>query len=36
MRDVIFMVAPVAIAIYFLVYPDEFHALVAWAMQFIR
>jgi hypothetical protein len=30
------MLAPVAIVIYFLIYPDQFHAFVAWAMQLIR
>lgn len=36
MRDSMFMVAPVALIIYFLIYPDQFNALLAWAGQYLR
>jgi hypothetical protein len=31
MRDLIFMLAPVALVIYFVVYPDQFSAFLRWA-----
>ena len=34
MRDLMFMLAPVALIIYFVVYPDQFNALLTWAGQF--
>jgi hypothetical protein len=36
MRDSMFMLAPVALIIYFLLYPDQFHALLAWAGQYLH
>jgi hypothetical protein len=36
MRDSMFMLAPVALVIYFLIYPDQFNALLAWAGQYLR
>jgi hypothetical protein len=32
MRDWILILAPGAIVIYFLIYPDKLAALIAWAM----
>ena len=31
MRDAIFMLAPVALVIYFVAYPDQFSAFLNWA-----
>ena len=36
MRDSMFMLAPVGLIIYFLIYPDQFHAFLAWAGQYLR
>jgi len=36
MRDTIFMLAPVALVIYFVAYPDQFSAFLNWAGQFLR
>jgi len=36
MRDWILVLIPVAIIVYFIVYPDQFSALMAWAMQWVR
>lgn len=36
MRDFIFMLAPVALIIYFVVYPDQFNALLGWAGQYVH
>jgi hypothetical protein len=36
MRDFLFMLAPVALVIYFLIYPDQFNALLAWAGQYLH
>jgi hypothetical protein len=36
MRDLIYMLAPVALLIYFLVYPDQFNAFLAWASQVLH
>jgi hypothetical protein len=36
MRDSMFMMAPVALIIYFLIYPDQFNALLAWAGQHLH
>jgi hypothetical protein len=36
MRDAIFMLAPVALVVYFVAYPDQFSAFLSWAGQFIR
>jgi hypothetical protein len=30
MRDTAFLLAPLAVLIYFLVYPDQFKELLAW------
>jgi hypothetical protein len=35
MRDAIFMLAPVALVIYFVAYPDQFSAFLNWAGQFL-
>jgi len=35
MRDLIFMVAPIGAAIYFLFYPDQFHAFLDWLMNLV-
>jgi hypothetical protein len=31
MRDLMFMLAPVVLIIYFVVYPDQFSSFVGWA-----
>jgi len=31
MRDLMFMLAPVALVLYFVVYPDQFSSFVGWA-----
>jgi hypothetical protein len=36
MRDIIFMLAPIGLIIYFVVYPDQFNALLSWAGQYVR
>jgi hypothetical protein len=36
MRDVIFMVAPVGLIVYFVMYPDQFNAFLAWAGRFLH
>ena len=36
MRDLIFMLAPVVLVIYFVVYPDQFNALLGWAGQYVH
>ena len=36
MRDWLFMLAPIGIVVYFLVYPGQFHAFIVWATGFIR
>jgi len=36
MRDLLFMLAPVGLIIYFVFYPDQFNALLTWAGQYIR
>ena len=33
MRDLMFMLFPVALVIYFVIYPDQFSAFVDWAGQ---
>jgi hypothetical protein len=33
MRDLVFMLAPVALIIYFVVFPDQFSALLGWAKR---
>ena len=34
MRDLIFMLAPVGLITYFVIYPDQFNAFLDWARQF--
>jgi hypothetical protein len=36
MWDLILLSPPVVIIIYFLIYPDQFAALLAWTMNFLR
>ena len=36
MRDAIFMLAPVALIINFVAYPDQFSAFLNWAGQFLH
>jgi len=36
MRDLLFMLAPVALIIYFLIYPDQFNVFLAWARQLMH
>jgi hypothetical protein len=36
MRDWILLLAPAAIVIYFLVYPDQLDAFTAWTMKLLR
>jgi hypothetical protein len=36
MRDLMFMLAPVALIIYFVVYPDQLSALISWASQYVH
>jgi hypothetical protein len=33
MRDWLMLGAPLFVVVYFLIMPDQFHALVAWATQ---
>jgi hypothetical protein len=32
MRDLLLLAFPLILVVYFLVFPDQFHALVAWAV----
>ena len=36
MRDLIFVLAPVALIIYFVVFPDQFGALLGWAGHYVH
>jgi hypothetical protein len=36
MRDLMFMLAPVALVLYFVVYPDQFSLFVGWAGSLLR
>jgi len=36
MRDIIFMLAPIGLIIYFVVYPDQFNAFLSWAGQYVH
>jgi len=36
MRDLIFMLAPVALIIYFVIFPDQFSAFLGWAGQYVH
>lgn len=36
MREWSMMLAPVATVIYFIAFPDQFNALLAWAARFIH
>ena len=36
MRDSAFMLAPAALVVYFLLYPDHFNAFLAWAGQYLH
>lgn len=36
MRDWALVLLPIAIAVYFIIYPDQFSELVAGAMQWVR
>ena len=36
MRDWILILLPVAVVVYFLVYPDAFSAVVAWVQSIVR
>jgi len=36
MRDLVFMLAPVALIIYFVVFPDHFSALLGWAGHYVH
>jgi hypothetical protein len=36
MRDVLFMLAPVGLIIYFVIYPDQFNAFLSWLGQYVR
>jgi hypothetical protein len=36
MQDVMLMLAPVVLVIYFVVYPDQFNAFLSWAGQFLH
>ncbi len=35
MRDWLLLLAPIALVIYFLVYPDRFSAFMAWASHLV-
>ena len=35
MRDWLLLLTPIALVIYFLAYPDQFSAFMAWAQSFI-
>lgn len=34
MRDWLFVIIPIAVVCYFVVYPEQFHALMLWVEQF--
>ncbi len=36
MRDMVFIMLPVAAAVYFMVYPDQFQAVMDWMMSLVR
>ena len=36
MRDFMFMLAPVVLVIYFLLYPDQFNAFLTWAYHYLH
>jgi len=36
MRDLVFMLAPVALIIYFVVFPDQFSALLGWTGHYVH
>jgi hypothetical protein len=36
MRDLMFMLAPVALIVYFVVYPDQFPSFVGWAGRLLH
>ena len=36
MRDSMFMLAPAGLVVYFLLYPDQFNAFLAWAGQHLH
>jgi hypothetical protein len=36
MREWLLVLAPVAVVIYFVIYPDQFAALLHWANNFMR
>jgi hypothetical protein len=36
MREWLFVLAPVALVIYFVMYPAQFHGLVGWIMSMVR
>ena len=36
MRDIMFMLTPVAFVVYFLLYPDQFNAFLTWAGQYLH
>lgn len=33
MRDWLMMTAPLPVIVYFLIFPDQWHAVVAWVMN---
>jgi hypothetical protein len=35
-RDLMFMLAPVALVLYFVVFPDQFSAFLGWAGQYLH
>lgn len=36
MREWMFVVAPVALVVYFLVYPDQFYGVMDWAARLVH
>ena len=36
MRDLMFMLAPVALVLYFVVYPDQFTSFLGWAGRLLH
>jgi len=36
MQDLLLMVGPIAAVAYFLVYPNQFNSLLAWAVHFVH
>jgi len=36
MREWLLVFIPVAIVVYFIIYPDQFTVLVAWGMEWVR